>query len=113
MKRVLIDKDPFSNGSEYMRFETYNCDQCIKSSEPKANGTKYTNSDKDNMPKCPIQRDIVTRMFTKKPIYKETVTICEEFILYGVLCPYMKTERKKYPKKSKKQDTNQTTLEIW
>jgi len=102
MKRVLIDKDPFSNGTEHMRFEEYNCNKCVKSSEPKANGTKYTNSDKDNMPKCPIQRDIVTRMMSNKPIYKETATICTEFILYGVLCPHMQTEypKKKHTKKS-------------
>lgn len=106
MKKV--DKDPFSNGSEHRAFEAYCCDKCIKSSEPRDGGTRYTNATEDNMPKCSIQRDIVTRMFCNDPIKQETVDICREFILHGVLCPYMKTERKKYAKKVE----NQTTLNI-
>lgn len=106
MKKV--DKDPFSNGTEHMRFETYNCDRCIKSSELKKDGT-YSNCDADNMPKCSIQRDIVKKMFFNVPIKEETVKICNEFSLYGVLCPYLKTE---YPKKKAKQDNNQTKLEL-
>ena len=106
--RKLVDKDPFSNGSEHMMFESYCCDKCIKSSEPREDGAHYTNATKDNMPKCSIQRDIVTRMFCKDPIKQETIDICHEFLHHGVLCPYMKTERKKYTKKVE----NQITLEL-
>ena len=116
MTKKLINQDPFSNGTEHMAFETYNCKKCIKSSEPrydtKYDGlTWYTNRGEDGLPKCSIQRDIVTRMFNNDPIKEETVNICREFTLYGVLCPYIKTE---YPKnkKTKKTDKNQTTLEL-
>lgn len=107
MKKV--NQDPFSNGSEHCDFEAYCCDKCVKSSEPRDGGdglVKYTNEREDGMPKCSIQRDIVTRMFCDKPINQRTIDICKDFILHGVLCPYMQTERKKYTKKVK----NQTTL---
>ena len=107
--KKLIDKDPFSSGTEHLAFETYCCEKCIKSSEPRDGGTRYTNADENNMPRCSIQRDIVLRAIGNEPIKEETVKICNEFTLYGVLCPYMKTE---YPKKKAKQDKNQTTLEL-
>ena len=106
MKKV--NQDPFHSGTEHLEFETYNCDKCIKSSVLKKDQISYTNADENNMPKCSIQRDIVTRMFCNEPIKEETVKICNEFTLYGVLCPYMKTERKKYIRKIK----NQTELEL-
>lgn len=108
MKTKKVDKDPFSNGMEHLAFESNNCDLCIKSSEPRDGGTRYTNADENNMPKCSIQRDIMTRMFCKDPIKQETIDICNNFIFHGTLCPYMKTERKKYTKKIE----NQTTLEL-
>lgn len=109
MSKKLINKDPFHSGMEYLKFEAYNCGQCVKSSEPKDGGVRYTNADKDNMPKCSIQRDIVTRMFLNEPIKEETVKICNEFSLYGVLCPYMQTEYPKHKTKTKV-DKSQMTL---
>lgn len=110
MKKV--NKDPFSNGTEFMVWEEHNCDKCIKSSqarERKEDGSIfYTNCDEHGMPKCAIQRDIIIRMGSDDPINEQTVTICNDFIMHGKLCPYMKTERKKYPKKIK----NQTELEL-
>lgn len=109
MKKV--NKDPFSNGMEHLAFEEYCCDKCIKSSEPRDGGdglVKYINEREDGMPKCSIQRDIVLRMFSNEPINQRTIDICRDFILHGTLCPYMKTERKKYTKKVK----NQTTLDL-
>jgi hypothetical protein len=105
--KKLVDKDPFSNGMDERAFEAYCCDKCIKSSQPR-DDFRYTNADENMMPKCSIQRDIVTRMFCNDPIKQETIDICRDFILYGVLCPYMKTERKKYAKKVK----NQTLLQL-
>ena len=103
-----IDKDPFSNGEELDRFEYKNCNRCIKASQPREDGT-YTNADKHNMPnKCSIQRDIIIRMFCNEPINERTIKVCYDFTLHGILCPYLKTERKKYPKRYK----NQTTLEL-
>ena len=107
MKKV--NKDPFSNGTEDMMFEERCCNKCIKSSQPRDGGTRYTNADKHNMPnKCSIQRDIVTRMACDEPINERTVTICNDFTMHGKLCPFMKTERKKYIKK----DKQQTSLEL-
>lgn len=105
--KKLTNQDPFSNGSEHRAFEAYCCDKCIKSSQPR-DDFRYTNADKKMMPKCSIQRDIVTRMFCNDPIKQETIDICREFVFHGVLCPYMKTERKKYTKKVE----NQTILQL-
>lgn len=105
MPKKLINKDPFSNGTEFMMFEAQNCDRCFKSSEIKEDGT-YTNAGPDNMPRCSIQRDIVMRMGCNDPIKEETVKICHDFVLKGTLCPYIRTERKRRPKRVE----NQTEL---
>lgn len=106
--KKLIDKDPFGNGSENRAFEAYCCNKCIKSSEPRDGGdgtVKYINEREDGLPKCSIQRDIVTRMFCNEPIKQETIDICNSFIFHGTLCPYMQTQRKHQPKKIKEQLT--------
>lgn len=111
MNRAKVNKDPFSNGTEYMIFEERCCNKCIKSSEPRDGGdglTHYTNQREDGMPRCSIQRDIMTRMFCNDPIKHETIDICNNFNRHGTLCPYMKTERKKYEKKIE----NQTILQL-
>ena len=108
MNRAKVNEDPFCNGMEHLSFESNNCDLCIKSSQPVDGGLRYTNADENNMPRCSIQRDIVTRMFCNDPIKQETIDICNNYILHGTLCPYMKTARKKYKKKVK----NQTTLQL-
>ena len=99
-----VNQDPFSNGSEHRAFEAYCCNKCIKSSEP-MDDFRYTNADKNMMPKCSIQRDIVLRMFSDEPIKQKTIDICNDFVMHGKLCSYMKTERKKYTKKVKNQLT--------
>lgn len=110
--KKLVNKDPFHSGTEHLAFETYNCDKCIKSSKPKISEDDallyYTNQREDGMPKCSIERDIVLRMGGDEPIKQETIDICFNFIMNGSLCPYMKTKRKKYPRKIK----NQTSLEL-
>ena len=99
-----IDKDPFSNGTEFMMFEDVCCDHCIKSSRPKEGGMSFTNADDKNMPnRCSIQRDIVTRMFSNEPINERTVKVCFDFVMKGKLCPYMVTHRKRRPKQVKGQ----------
>jgi len=99
-----IDKDPFSNGTEFILFEDVCCDHCIKSSKPKKDGFSFSNADKNNMPnRCAIQRDIITRMYCNEQINERTVTICNEFIMEGKLCPYMVTHRKRKPKQIKGQ----------
>jgi len=106
MKKV--DKDPFSNGSEHQLFESQCCTRCVKDSYWIDKLGRFVNADDKNHPKCAIQRDIMTRMFCDEPISQRTIDICRDFILHGTLCPFMKTERKKYTKKVK----NQTTLTL-
>ena len=108
MKLKKVNRDPFSNGSEHLMFECKCCDNCIKYSWWDEKHNKYVNADEKNQPKCSIQRDIVMRAVCNEPIKQETIDICREFVLHGVLCPYMKTKRKKYAKKVK----NQTTLNL-
>ena len=102
-----IDKDPFSNGTEHSRFETYNCEGCIRHSYLKADGT-YANSDKNRMPRCSIQRDIYIRMMSNEPIKYLTIHICNNYTEHGVICPFRATERKKYQRKLK----NQLSLDL-
>ena len=98
-----IDKDPFSNGTEFAMFEDLCCSKCIKASRSRQNGN-FTNAGDDNMPnRCAIQRDIVTRMYCNEPINERTVKVCHDFIVKGTLCPFMQTKRKKYTKKDKNQ----------
>lgn len=103
-----INKDPFSNGTEHMMFEDRCCNKCIKASQPRQDGS-FTNAGDDNMPnRCAIQRDICIRMYCNEPISERTIQICHDFVMKGTICPYMKTERKKYTKK----DKNQLNLEL-
>lgn len=90
MKRV--NKDPFSNGTEYMLFEERCCNKCLKHSKYNEKTDEYTQI------KCSIERDILERMYNNEPINQRTIDICNDFILHGKLCPYMKTERKKVDK---------------
>lgn len=90
MKKV--DKDPFSNGTEYSIWEERNCDRCWKSSHIK------NNSDPDYPDytpiTCAIQRDIFTRMVSDKtPISQRTIDICQK-----PDCPFRQERRPKYEK---------------
>ena len=97
-----IDKDPFSNGTEFMLWNEHNCDRCVKASHYDEKKDKYTSY------RCAIQRDIDTRLFSNEPISERTVTICDNFILNGVRCPFLKMERKKHTKKV----NNQLSIEL-
>ena len=71
MKKV--NRDPFSNGTEFMFWESRNCDRCWKASRYKGEsiaGDEYTQCH------CAIQRDIITRMFSNEPISQRTIDIC-------------------------------------
>ena len=101
MKKV--NKDPFSNGSEHLLFESQCYTKCVNDSYWSKKLGSFVNADDKNQPKCAIQRDIVTRMCCNEPINQRTIDICRDFILHGVLCPSMKTERNKYTKQVKNQ----------
>lgn len=105
MKKV--NKDPFSNGTEHDMFEDLCCSKCVKHSHMKKEGDTIYEDEYTNVV-CSIERDIFTRMWCDEPINQRTVDVCYDFIMHEKLCPYMKTERKRYPKKIK----NQTELEL-
>jgi len=108
MKLKKVNRDPFSNGTEYMMFEERCCDRCVKHSHLRKEGdTKW--DDEYTKIVCAIERDILTRMYSNEPIKQETIDVCNNFIFHGTLCPYMKTERKKYKKKD---PINQQKLEL-
>lgn len=73
MKKV--NRDPFSNGTEYMIWEARNCDRCWKSSRLKKEGDT-ANEDEYTKIVCAIQRDIFTRMGCDEPISQRTIDIC-------------------------------------
>ena len=104
-----VNRDPFSNGTEHMMFEEACCDNCIKASRLREDGT-YANCDKANFPnRCSIERDIVLRMMCDEPISKLTLEVCDNFISKGIKCPYMKTE---WPKHKKSAGKGQLKLEL-
>jgi hypothetical protein len=108
MKLKKVNRDPFSNGTEYMMFEERCCDRCVKHSHLRKEGdTKW--DDEYTKIVCAIERDILTRMYSNEPIKQETIDVCNNFIFHGTLCPYMKTERKKYKKKD---PINQQKLDL-
>lgn len=83
----LVDKDPFSSGSEHSIWEAENCDNCIKSAHYKGEN-EYTKC------RCSIYRDIGTRMFSNEPIAQRTIDVCSKPI-----CPYKQEHWKRYPRK--------------
>lgn len=83
----MINKDPFSNGTEFMLFTDYNCDRCAMNSEYDEEIDSYTNADDGNMPLCPILRDFLIRMFSDEPISEESLKVADDFIFHGTLCP--------------------------
>lgn len=93
-KMKMVDRDPFSNGTEYMIWEERNCDNCWKASRYKGEsiaGAEYTKC------RCAIQRDIFTRMVTdKQPIAQRTIDICRTG-----KCPYRQERQKKYDRHKK------------
>lgn len=84
---IKVNQDPFSNGTEHLRFEEMNCDKCIKNSHITDDGLGYTKV------RCAIQRDIFTRMYCNEPIAKRTIDICR-----SGHCPYLKEN---WPKRRK------------
>lgn len=79
-----IDRDPFSNGTEFMEWEGNNCDQCVKSSRYIEKENRYTPI------RCAVQRDIILRMMSPEPISQRSYDACQKWD-----CPYRKTERKR------------------
>ena len=86
-----VNKDPFSNGTEYMMWEERNCDRCHKSSHLTKDQTGYTKI------VCAIERDIINRMWSNEPIAQRTIDICNM-----TDCPYRK-EKRSVRKKDEKQ----------
>lgn len=94
-----IDRDPFSNGTEYAMWEDENCCVCIKDSHLKEDGKTYTKI------RCAVQRDIFMRMMSSEPIAQRSYDACQQRI-----CPYRKTE---WPKRKKKVKTNPNQLTMF
>lgn len=90
-----------------MFFESYNCDKCVKSSSPIDGGERYTNADKNNVPKCSIQRDYVLQSVGGVYVNERTCRVCDDFLTKGIRCPFLKEQ---YNKRTKKVDKRQLRL---
>jgi hypothetical protein len=88
-KTRKVDKDPFSNGTEFMIWEERNCDRCWKSSHLKSEEIKDGKAEYTKVI-CAIQRDMFTRMYSREPISQRTIDICRTFT-----CPYRHETRKR------------------
>lgn len=91
----------FSNGTEFMLWQSRNCDRCVKA--------VWFDIENNRMPKyrCAIQDHIelaaVTDGMGNKRDYDAT---------HSRDCPYRKTERKAY-RRTQKKDPNQTELFVF
>lgn len=87
---MKVNKDPFSNGTEHMRWDERNCERCIKGSRYNEKTESYSKT------RCAIQRDIFTRMYSNEPISQRTIEVCQMLD-----CPYRKEHYPKRPKGDK------------
>lgn len=96
MKKETKKYTLFSNGTEFMVWQTENCEKCVKA--------VWYNEKTNTFPayRCTIQRDIELACVTDGCGIKRVYDAVQKPI-----CPYRQTERK--PKK-KKEDKNQMKL---
>ena len=71
-----VNRDPFSNGTEYERWEERNCDRCWKSSHIKKRRKSIAEPVYTPV-RCAIQRDIFLRMMSDEPIAQRSYDICQ------------------------------------
>lgn len=88
----------FSNGTEFMEWQSRNCEQCVKA--------VFYNEKKDYYPKyrCAIQKHIEIAA-----IADGTGSQRDYNATHSVICPYRATERKPQKRKAKT-DKNQLQL---
>lgn len=84
-----VNKDPFSNGTEFELWNERNCERCVKSS-------RYTRKQEYTKCRCAIQRDIITRMGCNEPISQRTIDVCRMED-----CPYRKEHYSEHKHKRK------------
>jgi len=89
MKKV--DKDPFSNGTEFMAWYDRNCDRCWKASVYIEKENRYTPY------RCAIQRDIEVRAAGGGLISQHTIDATSK-----ADCPNREEKRKHYAKGTSK-----------
>ena len=95
IKKYLL----FSNGTEFMEWQSRNCEKCVKA--------VFYDEKKDYYPKyrCAVQKHIEEAAITdgrgNKRDYEAT---------HSLDCPYKQTERKRKPRKVKK---DKRQLELW
>ena len=87
----------FSNGTEFIFFEDYNCSKCVKASRYNENKDEYTKF------RCKVQEEIIKAAISDGMVSNRVADITHDFTLHGRNCKYLKTERKKYVKQNKNQ----------
>lgn len=80
----------FSNGTEFDSWMARNCERCVKSSKYNENADTYTKY------RCAINREIIEAYLDDGRASERTYNACQ-----NAYCPYIQTERKRYPKKPK------------
>ena len=80
----------FSNGTEFMEWQSHNCEKCVKA--------VFYNEKKDFYPKyrCAIQKHIEEACIGDGFGSKKVYDACRSYE-----CQYKRTERKIYPKRKK------------
>ncbi len=100
---IKLKKYPlFSNGTEFMEWQSRNCEKCVKA--------VFYDEKKDRWPKyrCAVQKHIEEAAITdgcgNKRDYEAT---------HSLDCPYKQTERKPRKRKPRKAKKDIKQLELW
>lgn len=92
----------FSNGTEFMFFEDYNCSKCVKASRYNEKKDTYTKF------RCKAQEEIIKAAISDGMVSDRVAKVTYDFTMHGTRCPYLKTKRKRYERKV----NNQMDLEL-
>ena len=94
-----IAKPLFSNGTEFMMWESENCDRCIKAPKPHEDGKSYSKS------RCAIYNEITRQCmgYGNEPVSQRAINATTG------RCPYIRTE---WPKRKRKSNDQSLTLDF-
>ena len=92
----------FSNGTEFMQFDDCNCSRCVKAAKYNPSVGKWTVS------RCKAEEEIALAAVTDGMVSDRVAGLTNNFTIHGIICPHLKTKRKRYAKKI----DNQTELEL-
>ena len=93
-----VNRDPFSNGTEYMWWTDRNCCRCVKAPHFREDDKRTERA--MTKCRCAIFRDMDVRMWSDTPIAQRTIDICSKDT-----CPFRQLYWKTYKNSHKREKT--------